>query len=280
MFDQTNLYVETGSGDNLRTLDIAAISSKLGKSNCKVMPALHAFTGNDYTSAFHGIGKVKALKIIVQSKKIRRAFKRIGDTFDFNAKHFSTVEEFVCLLYGAKGCTDVNEARYIKFFSSKNGSAEPQKLPPTRDALLQHCKRVSYVTAIIKRALENNPTIPNPDGHGWSKTGDSLSIEWMLLPPAPPQILEQISCGCQKGCKTMACRCQSHGLTCTEFCRCKDCINTGNVDNIVQDTDDEREREEEIDDKDQFDEEEELDDTNVDFCLQAERFENLLKAVE
>ena len=60
----TKLYVDTGSGENLRTLDITAIAKHLGEDCCKVLPALHAFTGYDYTSAFHGIGKVKAIKLI------------------------------------------------------------------------------------------------------------------------------------------------------------------------------------------------------------------------
>ena len=282
-FESTKLYIETGSGENLRTLDISAMASALGESTCKVLPALHAFTGNDYTSAFHGIGKVKALKIIIESSKIRKAFKRIGDSFDFNAKYFPVIESFVCQMYGVKTCENVNEARYLKFFSSKSGSTEPQKLPPTRDALLLHCKRVSYVTAIIKRSLENNPDIPSPDGYGWTKNGESLFIKWSLLPPAPPQILEQITCGCGKGCKSRLCRCRAIGIDCDEFCKCKDCTNHPNHDDTTQDTVEDDDEDDGFDDdqlEDLLVEEEVENGDDVDFLIEDEHFENVLKILD
>jgi hypothetical protein len=41
---------------------------------------------------------------------------------------------------------------------------------------------MSYVTAVIKRSLEANPD-------GWRESDDQLVIEWMLLPPAPEDVL-------------------------------------------------------------------------------------------
>ena len=101
----------------------------------------------------------------------------------------------------------------------------------------------------------------------------------MLLPPAPPQILEQISCGCKKGCKTRSCSCRAHGISCTEFCRCKGCTNAANEDHIEQDEGDEHE---EGFDEDQLQDmlEEEVDaDDDVDFSVENERFENVLKVL-
>ena len=82
-----------------------------------------------------------------------------------------------------------------------------------------HCKRVCYVTTIVKRALETAPAISDPhDGYGWILQGNDLQIQWMLLPPAPPQILELISCGCKKGCVTRSCSCVVHGFSCSDVC--------------------------------------------------------------
>ena len=67
------------------------------------------------------------------------ALAQFGDCFEFEA------------------CDDTDKARYLKFVESKK-AREPQKLPPTRDALLCHCKRVSYVTAIVKNPLQ--PSMP------------------------------------------------------------------------------------------------------------------------
>lgn len=224
------MFIQTGTGIKRRILDIQSISLELGIDCCDALPALHAFTGNDYTSAFHGIGKVRAYKAMLKSENFISAFKRIGNSFIFDTKDFAVIEEFVCSLYGAKQCKDVNEARYAKFCSTVRAT-EPQKLPPTRDALLCHCKRVSYVTAVVKKSLNNHPNIPNPyEGYGWVLREGKLEIQWMLLPPAPDQVMQLITCGCKTGCSTRACSCKSNGLSCTDLCKCKDCVNSTNYD--------------------------------------------------
>eukprot|EP00112_Aurelia_sp_Birch-Aquarium-sp1_P026953 Seg990.4 transcript_id=Seg990.4/GoldUCD/mRNA.D3Y31 product="Protein tesmin/TSO1-like CXC 4" protein_id=Seg990.4/GoldUCD/D3Y31 len=122
---------------------------------------------------------------------------------------------------------DVNEARYVKLCSKKGRMPEPQQLPPTRDELLQHCKRVSYVTAIIEQALELNVEYPSPQGHGWiiTSSGD-LEIEWMTQKPAPDSILEMVSCSCKRSkCHSESCNCFAHGLKCTDMCNCSQCEN-------------------------------------------------------
>lgn len=53
------MYVSIGVGEKSRILDIRKIASALGKACCDALPALHAFTGNDYTSGFQGQGKGK-----------------------------------------------------------------------------------------------------------------------------------------------------------------------------------------------------------------------------
>ena len=57
-FQKTRIFVSTGTGKNGRILDIDSIARGLGVGCYDALPALHALTGNDYTSAFHGIGKV------------------------------------------------------------------------------------------------------------------------------------------------------------------------------------------------------------------------------
>ena len=93
--------------------------------------------------------------------------------------------------------SDVNGARYKKFCSSKGKFPEPQMLPPTSDELLQHCKRVSYVTCTVKLALEQNPDIPVPRGYGWEVNANgALETVWMTQKPAPDAILDLVACNC------------------------------------------------------------------------------------
>ena len=60
-----------------RILGISNIIQELGEDISSALLALHAFTGNDYTSAFHGIGKKKAFTITRKSQEYVRAFKEI-----------------------------------------------------------------------------------------------------------------------------------------------------------------------------------------------------------
>ena len=223
----SNIYIDIGVGKSKRILDVKAIFSNIGSSIAQALPALHAFTGNDYTSAFHAIGKIKAYKILKKFEHFQYAFGMIGEGFEFDMELFESVQEFVCALYGLKSMADVNEARYVKFCAKKGGMPEPQQLPPTKDELLQHCKRVSYVTAIIKQALELNVEYPSPQGHGWiiTASGD-LEIEWMTQNPAPDSILEMVSCSCKRSkCHSASCSCFAHGLKCTDMCNCSQCEN-------------------------------------------------------
>ena len=76
-------------------------------------------------------------------------------------------------------CDDTDEGRYQKFISM-NKTPDPQKLPPTRDALLCNCKRISYVTAVVKRSLEPSPAVPSIGSeYGWIVSRDKLQIQWM-----------------------------------------------------------------------------------------------------
>ncbi|KAK3698753.1 hypothetical protein QZH41_004049 [Actinostola sp. cb2023] len=62
------LWFRTGVKDRLRYIPAHKISLLLGPRMCKVLPAFHAVTGCDSTSALSGIGKKKAWKMISKSK--------------------------------------------------------------------------------------------------------------------------------------------------------------------------------------------------------------------
>ena len=64
-----------------------------------------------------------------------------------------------------------NELRY-KLFARKG--LQNEALPPTKDALIQHLKRAEHQTKIWLSSLEPNPSIKDPDGHGWTKGDDGI----------------------------------------------------------------------------------------------------------
>ena len=57
--------------------------------------------------------------------------------------------------------TKIEEVRY-KMFTSKKKIPDPQKLPPTLDALNLHLLRVNYQVFEWKRALNNTVSILDP----------------------------------------------------------------------------------------------------------------------
>ena len=232
-----HIFVKIGVGIRKRTLDIKDIALELGRQCCSALPSRHAFIGNDYTSGFHGLGKLKAYKLLKSSEKFQDVFSNFGESFTFDASLFPSLETFVCRLYGHQ-CDNINDARYQKFCSKKK-SPEPQQLPPTRDALLCHAKRTSYATAVIKRSLQRFPEVPSPNGYGWKLQNGELSIVWMLRKPAPDEILELINCNCRKSkCSTQACLCKTHGLKCTDLCGCGICENADNENDDCEQSDD------------------------------------------
>ena len=101
------------------------------------LPGLHAFTGCDIVSAFAGKGKLTALKIVKDSPKFQRAFTLLGERFDVTNELLTTLEEFVCRLYGSKTVKTVRELRYT-IFCAKSGVMDSHHLPPSHACLQKH----------------------------------------------------------------------------------------------------------------------------------------------
>ena len=220
-----NLYVEIGSKGKKRILAISNIYDSLGEAMSNALPTLHAVSSCDSTSAFFGIGKQKANKIVKSSYRFQQVLARMGKAFDFDENLFAAIQEMVAEFYSVKSCPSINDARYRKF-CTKNKVPEPHKLPPTKDELLLHSQRANYVTCIWKSALSANDMSPTPERHGWLLRNGMLETNWMSQKPAPDTLLEFLSCGCKKsGCQNNMCICIANGLKCTDICSCTDCTN-------------------------------------------------------
>ena len=62
--------------------------------------------------------------------------------------------------------------------------------------------------------------------------------------PAPPDIMNLVSCGCKAGCVSKACSCTKYVLACTAFCKCKGqklCKNPSTIEHLENDNDSEME---------------------------------------
>lgn len=107
------------------------------------LPAFHALTGCDTTSAFFGKGKKKAWNVWQTVPELTLPLQLFGynPTIEMIQRHTSTIHKFVMLLYGVKEETTVNGARRFLFFHQ---AKDFDNMPPSSDALHQHILRVAY----------------------------------------------------------------------------------------------------------------------------------------
>jgi len=160
---------------------------------------------------------------MMKSPHLITYFWSIGQEFTLDQNIIHDLEQFVSAMYNRPTMKSVDEARYKLFCSQSLGE---QKLPPTSDALMLHCKRVNYQSAIHHRATERFIEAPSPTFHGWVERNGALTVHWLSKPPAPKELLEATKCNCKKTkCETNQCSCRSKGLSCTECCGCQNCAN-------------------------------------------------------
>lgn len=223
-----HIQIATGTGDRKRLVDVNAIHSQLTPEFVKSLPALHAISGCDTTSAFVGKGKATIYNLVKGDIQLQRALSVIGDEYKLTDLP-SEIEILVCRLYSSKK-QKVDDARVEKFA----GKSTERQLPPTSDALFYHTQRANYQTAIWKRSHLQDMESPQPAGHGWNLIDGKLTVKWMDKPPAPPSILQSIACGCKKThcTETSNCSCRKAGLQCTDLCQCEVCVNAEDADDL------------------------------------------------
>ena len=230
----TELYVNIGTGKYERLLNVsqAQFEGKLSRA----LPRLHAFSGCDSTSAFHSIGKVKWLNLVLSNEIFRDALALLGEDLSIQDTIFEAIEQLVCTAYGFESETDIDRVRYKKCCGKK--FPEPSRLPPTKDELKQHIKRANYQTFIWKNALQRDCQIPNASDHGWKLEDGCLKVHWMDNQPAPDEILELVVCNCKRGKCNEECQCIQLQVACTDICKCKsECVNKTEIE--CEDSDDE-----------------------------------------
>ena len=120
------MEVGTHTSNNIRYINIDELHSHLGKSLCKSFPAYRAFTGLDYTASFTRRGKVKPFKILEKSTEYQSAFIELTGDSEIKETTLQKIEEFVCVMYGKKKSTTVNDAR-LDMFLNKFKTKEDQR---------------------------------------------------------------------------------------------------------------------------------------------------------
>ena len=182
----------------------------------------HVISGCDATSYIAGHTKKKIWKIYQSHNNLLQG---LGDGLLVTEEMLSSVEQFVCRVYGQEHTNSIDESRKILFPKTSNS----ESLPPTANALHLHTKRAHYQSYIWKNAHNADPELPVVTEMGWKRESGNLVPVLTTTELIPKNALECASCNCRTRCQTMRCKCRRLQLACISMCGCKiedeDCFN-------------------------------------------------------
>ena len=233
---QVDIWVAFGMGKNFRFYSINDICSSLGEAKSRALPVFHALTGCDTVSAFKGKGKKSTWQAWKSYEDITDTFVYLADHpfehLHVDSDHFKKIERLTVIMYD-RTChlSCVNEARE-EIFCQKNQSID--RIPPTKDALLQHTKRALYQAGLWTTCTQTQPTIPSPDEFGWTMESGHWVPLWITLPEVSKACSELIKCSCKGNCTR--CKCVKANLSCSPLCTCKCNTNTDSMDTDSMDS--------------------------------------------
>ena len=151
--------------------------------------------------------------------KYYNALGFLGQSLQIIDHLFEMIESMIYQNYEFLNKYNVSDVRYEKRCGEK--FPKPSKIPPTKDELHQHVKRVSYQVFLWKNALEANQEIPEADQHGWSVIDRTYKVHWIDNQTAPEEILEMVVCGWKSRKCAVKCQCVLLQVPCADICKCK-----------------------------------------------------------
>ena len=144
-----------------------------------VLIGFHAFTGNDYVSAFFKKGKGACWKILLNNLRFWRVFAKVGRDWLPSDHLIQLLEEFVCLLFGSRRLKSINEVRFHLFkrkYESQCKIIDLSLLPPYKKSLQLHIRRACYVAKIWRLSQTPKFELPSIENHGWTK---DYEVKWI-----------------------------------------------------------------------------------------------------
>ena len=100
---------------------------------------------------------------------------------------------------------------------------DPEKIPPSKGALLQHLNRALLQGSCIWGQILSPRlmTLHSPTDWGWKFCNEQYEPLWSELPPMMEACMELTMCKCKKGCARSRCGCKKAELKCTLLCGCE-----------------------------------------------------------
>lgn len=193
---------------------------------------LHAFSGADTTSAFYKKGKLKFVNLLEKHEELQELAAVFKKPHADPTEIAEAGKAFILQLYGNKECKSLGDLRYQCFVKTLSRSTFTlSSLPPTDAAARFHSLR-TYLQVQKWLGIDLPPT-----DWGWKKTENGLAPIATNKDPAPPDLLNIISCKCLKGCMTATCSCRKSGLKCSEICASCKGLSCSNSDVSIDEED-------------------------------------------
>ena len=143
---------------------------------------------------------------------------------DFSESAFIDAEKFVIKMYSPHSSADsVNVLRSEMFHKTSN----PERLPPTKDALVHHFDRCLYQMKVWLNATVPMPVLKSPEESGWYISDGKLIPVLTTTEAVPQMCVELLTCGCKtKRCNSKLCTCKRNKIRCSLGCACaQECLN-------------------------------------------------------
>ena len=215
-------------------IDIGATAKQHSDSAGQLLAA-HALTSCDTVAFMWGIGKAKAVKVLLSGGKLLK----MGNTEMPMDDVLLEATHFVARCYGWASSESMSATRYdvwIGKISKRKVTGAPKlkSLPTTSEDFEQNERRAHFQVSVWKAAIEKDPPERAPTNFGWEKDEASRSLlpvtisEGVVL--APMDVLKLIRCGCatDQPCATANCMCGTAQMSYTIFCGChgmEECCN-------------------------------------------------------
>ena len=166
-------------------------------------------------SAFKTKGKTTGYKTWLSFDEATEAFKFVVDNPFYSLQPedqvFKILERFAIRLYLPRSELEcINLCREYMF---RYVTKDLDKLPTTKNALLQHLKRAIYQCSIWSTSTIAYRQIPPATDFGWVFHGEKWAPLWTTIAELPKASNAFIKCGCRKPCTQ--CKCKKSKIECS-----------------------------------------------------------------
>jgi len=225
------VWMDAGTTKKPKYIPVHDVRKSLPNTVLRNLLAYHSITGCDSTSQLSGHGKKSTWKTYMEQPDMLDSFTDMSESASDGA------ELFVINVYSPTTLvTSVNALRAEMFHRVGN----PEKLPPTHDALTHHLKRCLHQMNIWLQANIARPTLSPPEESGWMFDQNTLKPILMEQESVPSVCIELLTCGCKsQKCTSARCTCNKNKLPCSFGCGCmSECSNPNNIRDDANDDND------------------------------------------